>query len=391
MGCNAVLRGPDHSDFILEVDIFSGDNDGVGFVFGWKSADDHHVVMLMDDKWPVWAADGIPGPFIKFKRRIPGRLCGEFMNESSTCFATYAHLDSTNSSPFSVPATYAQSFVPYPTTTPFRLTLIVREGQARVTFQAPLSQQKVMLRAAMPLNTYSGGRVGLTTYANNPRFSNLRLTDLSVGAQPSSFCDGTARCEHDGYCGAGWEAVAGEPPPCPPMRNGAAVFFAVVGWLLLGGLGAAAYFGRLPPSFSRRAGVAYPDGVVRLARKVSPSLAAWLAGGGGSRAGTRAGGQPWSPGPATNPSPLESNYRAPLAINDACASNPYGTAPEHAAGTCAMAAVGAGYLQTASPLVQTAMPLSAGESAVPAVAIHVPEFGDERPAPTYDHSSSGRA
>lgn len=392
----SITTSPPLPGLVSQVDIFSGDNDGVGFVFGWKSANDHHVVLLENDRWPVFAVDDIPGPFIKFKRRIPGRPCLRHMNASTSCFGTYAHLNKTHSAPFGVPATYAQTFTPFPTTAPFRLTLIVKEGQARITFQEPLSQARVMLRAELPLNTYSGGLVGLTTYANNPRFSNLRLTDLSLGPQPSAFCDGAAKCQQDGDCGSGWEPLLGAPGRCPPEGNAAAVFFAVVGWLALGGLGAAAYFGRLPPSVSRRAGVPFPDRVVRLAGKVSPALAAWLAagGGGGPGAGTRAGGPMWQPRPMASPSPLESNYRAPLAANDACASSSScGAFAGPGAGPRAAAPVGAApfIVQTASPLVQTAMAMSAEEPAVPAVAVHVAEYGDERPAPTYEHSSSCQA
>jgi hypothetical protein len=91
MGCNAVVTGPEYTDFILEVDVFSGDNDGVGFVFGWKSAEDHHVVLLENDQWPIWAMDGVSGPFLKFKRRIPGKPCAHRMNETTSCFNTYAY------------------------------------------------------------------------------------------------------------------------------------------------------------------------------------------------------------------------------------------------------------------------------------------------------------
>jgi len=110
--------------------------------------------------------DGVSGPFAKFKRRLPGIPCLPQMDKNNSCSATYAHLNGTNSVPFAPPASYAQTFVPYPTTAPFRLTLIVREGQARVTFVEPLSGVKMMLRAEPPINTYR--RVPATQYGLQP-------------------------------------------------------------------------------------------------------------------------------------------------------------------------------------------------------------------------------
>ena len=166
----------------------------------------------------------------------------------------------------------------------------------------------------------SGGRVGLTTYANNPRFTNLRITDLAKGPAPTSFCDGVAACASDGYCGGPWAPIDPARNGCPPAGNGAAVFFALLGWLMLGVMCGLACCGRLPPTGTRRSGVPYPRGLVYVAGQVSPGTAAWLAAGG---FGSGGGGGVTRAIPPVNslatPSPLESNYRAPLV--DACNSS----------------------------------------------------------------------
>ena len=61
MGCIAMEKNS-YTNFIAEMDVESFDNDGVGFVFGFISPEDHYVAISVNDLWPAPAADGIGGP-----------------------------------------------------------------------------------------------------------------------------------------------------------------------------------------------------------------------------------------------------------------------------------------------------------------------------------------
>ena len=68
MGCMAIFNGATFTDFIAELDVTHIDNDGWGVVFGYKAIDDHYLGIAMNDRWPLPAADGISGLFLKMKK-----------------------------------------------------------------------------------------------------------------------------------------------------------------------------------------------------------------------------------------------------------------------------------------------------------------------------------
>ena len=93
-GCHALYDGREYTDFLAQVRISNPDNDGVGFTFGWKGANDHHVAFLIDDQWPRRpAAAGVRGPMMSMQRRN-ARPCRPLMNATNSCYDTYAYLTS---------------------------------------------------------------------------------------------------------------------------------------------------------------------------------------------------------------------------------------------------------------------------------------------------------
>ena len=84
LGCMAMFTGAEFTDFIAEIDVSHVDNDGWGVVFGYKAIDDHYLGIAMNDRWPVPAADGIPGPFLKMKKHNGKPVLGN-MDASNTC------------------------------------------------------------------------------------------------------------------------------------------------------------------------------------------------------------------------------------------------------------------------------------------------------------------
>ena len=95
MGCHAVLDAREYTDFLVSATILTQDNDGVGFTFGYKGANNYHTAVIINDAWPEVAADGIKGPFMKMKKRN-ARPCAGRMDASNHC--TRAGLEPTAAS-----------------------------------------------------------------------------------------------------------------------------------------------------------------------------------------------------------------------------------------------------------------------------------------------------
>ena len=149
-------------DFILEVEVdATGDNDGMGLVFGWQSEANNLRAILMNDGSPNPAADGVGGPFMKIKRRN-GKPCLGAMDASNNCFETLSYLtndkaDALRARPYNnplwgpsnfnhpsgayswprtLPPPFAQTY-PYATDANFglkALTLIVKDSEATLLF-----------------------------------------------------------------------------------------------------------------------------------------------------------------------------------------------------------------------------------------------------------------
>jgi hypothetical protein len=219
-GCNAFYIGRQFTDFIAEATIVSQDNDGLGFTFGVQSNDTagldaptRHTAHMINDIWPNPPADGIPGPHMKIKRKN-ARPCLGNMDSTNNCFDTLGYLTPTASSP-RMPREFAKTYVPYPHDSGFfNLTLIVTGGTARMQFFDRATGQNVGVRANIP--NYIGGYVGLFTYADNPRITSFRITDISSSANslPTDYCHGTdGPCKDAGVCA---QSVRSPPPPPSP-------------------------------------------------------------------------------------------------------------------------------------------------------------------------------
>lgn len=150
---------------------------------------------------------------MKIKRKN-ARPCLGNMDSTNNCFDTLGYLSPTASSP-RMPREFAKTYVPYPHDSGFfNLTLIVTGGTARMQFFDRATGQNVGVRANIP--NYIGGYVGLFTYADNPRITSFRITDISSSANslPTDYCHGTdGPCKDAGVCA---QSVRSPPPPPSP-------------------------------------------------------------------------------------------------------------------------------------------------------------------------------
>jgi hypothetical protein len=234
MGCNAIYKNREYTDFIMEVDVASFDNDGVGFNFGVRGTmcgapgtncqgSSRYTAIMINDRWPSPAADGVGGPHFKIKMQN-GRDCLGSMTAANNCFDTLAYLNNdghfASNAPASgmagtdrvraqLPAPYAATYQPYPRSV--KMVLIVKDREARAYWRDPTTGVANAVKAQLP-TSYTGGKVGFFTYAHTGRFTNLKITDIgsTASSSPTGYCDGTATCMTGlGLCGA-------RPPPNPP-------------------------------------------------------------------------------------------------------------------------------------------------------------------------------
>ena len=210
MGCIALERNS-YTNFIAEMDVDSYDNDGVGFIFGFQSLDDHYVAVAINDIWPQPAADQVGGPFIKIKKRRSDRPCLDKMNQFNTCFDTLAWMDKTGSTHQGGPFNYDRVY-PYQAGDDWQfmtMTLIVKNRQVRFLFKSPSVDNYEPINNLRMGNkftstwtvdlppTYKGGRIGIMTYAHQATFTNMKITDL--GRSVNGYCHG----DKDVYCDSG--------------------------------------------------------------------------------------------------------------------------------------------------------------------------------------------
>ena len=93
VGCNAIYRAKDYTDFIMQIEVDNYDNDGVGFVFGYKDALDHFKIHKRLDPWPSPTADNVDGPHYKVMKRIGQFPCVGGMNATNACYQAVAWTD----------------------------------------------------------------------------------------------------------------------------------------------------------------------------------------------------------------------------------------------------------------------------------------------------------
>ena len=181
MGCMAMFQGASYTDFIAEISVTHIDNDGWGIVFGYNDVDDHYLGIAMNDRWPLPAADGIGGPFLKMKKHNGGTVLPQ-MDASNNVFDKIAHLDLNGfdrvamqgSTGTGIPKEYESTY-PYGRGTQFEDTtiyLIVKGQEARLYYPTPmvdrqtpwnnLRQTQTMTSVwTFDLGGYTGGQVSL--------------------------------------------------------------------------------------------------------------------------------------------------------------------------------------------------------------------------------------
>lgn len=136
------------------------------------------------------------------------------MDALNTCWDTLTYVDShgpDTTAMGNIPFEYERVY-PYKVGTdfqPMRMTLIVKNNEARVVFKSPDTDTLMDVNSVRRGNkfagawtkslpeSYVGGMVGVMTFAHQAAFTNMKITDLSkpVGA----FCNG----EKDVVCDAG--------------------------------------------------------------------------------------------------------------------------------------------------------------------------------------------
>ena len=181
MGCMAMYQPKKYTDFIAEITATHADNDGFGFVFGYNAVDDHYLGIAMNDRWPVPAADGIGGPFLKIKKHN-GKPTLPNMDASTNVFDTLSHIDSKGfnrdamqgSTGLGIPREYAAQY-PYKLGAMFeetmKMVLIVTGQEARLYIPSPGSDtggavnsfrqsQGITSTWTFDLSGYTGGHVG---------------------------------------------------------------------------------------------------------------------------------------------------------------------------------------------------------------------------------------
>jgi len=240
MGCMA-LEKQEFTNFVAEMDVTSYDNDGVGFVFGYKNLEDHYVAISINDIWPQPAADGVGGPFIKIKRRN-GKPCLTNMEKFNTCWDTLAWMDGTSSTQQGGPFNYNRIY-PYKDGEDYEfmvMTLIVKGRNARIMFMAPSMDNLEPINNIRQGNkftstwstdlpeTYKGGRIGMMTYAHQATFSKLTITDLGRGV--GGYCNGAPNVHCDsansGLCvGVSVAGVCPNPVGAQMVNTGKASSF----------------------------------------------------------------------------------------------------------------------------------------------------------------------
>ena len=206
LGCNAILKSEDYTDFIMQMDMDNFDNDGVGFVFGWQSETDHWKIHKVND--PFWPnpADSVLSPAMKIIKRRGEFSCGaQPMNSTNDCYETVAFADVRGifhqaTGDYSVaPWQYSDTYVDYGIGNgdlATRMVLIIKDNAIRTYFQSPESPAKKVALMAHDISAYGyqGGRVGLFAHAHQVQFWKIQIAPLSTPEAPTQFCNGTKTC-----------------------------------------------------------------------------------------------------------------------------------------------------------------------------------------------------
>ena len=206
-----------YDQFIAEFEVYSADNDGLGFLFGFQDINDHFTATEINDIWPSPAADGYGGPHMKLRQRSGAQLPA--MNAGNN---VYSLLDSEDGDDGVSVA--KQNFVPYTGSTVMNMALRVAccdgDGNTIITFLSSRHSSTGALEGVQRLtgktSSYSPGKLGLFVYAHTATFDNFQVTPLSGGTGAAlGYCEGAGTCNYaDGTCACALEGATETMPDC---------------------------------------------------------------------------------------------------------------------------------------------------------------------------------
>ena len=231
MGCNLLHQTRTYENFILEATVQNNDNDGVGFVFGWHSIDDHYQAVMVNDDERNPYADGVDAPFIKLKRRDPN--LGDCSNHM--CFETlscrlFGHEQRDAAVTLTILAKYRGNYTAYSETAASTLYLIVKDRG--LAGDGGCGAQKWMMTWSMlPPEYWADRRVHHVRPAGRPLRKRLchgsrRDSRPRHVQRPGSCTNGACACEFGynqtykatGTCDASSPSRAPSPSPSIPSQ-----------------------------------------------------------------------------------------------------------------------------------------------------------------------------
>jgi hypothetical protein len=156
IGTFCIYDGAEFGNFVLDVDVVAGDNDGMGVVWAYTGPEVHYrVFMMVDGGNPP---NGDKGPWRKMEKRL-GKGAGSKL-------------------PFYADKPMTIQREPYAQGAILHWTLEVKNGQFRF-----LMDQKEILKAAD--DAYKVGKIGFQLYAqNNVAFDNVKVKDMGLPVSP---------------------------------------------------------------------------------------------------------------------------------------------------------------------------------------------------------------
>lgn len=160
LGSFIIYDKQEFKNFDLSVEMQSGDNDGVGIVFGWKSRTDHYRFFTMVDPGNPGGAAGNAGD----PGKAPWSLLEKRIGDDSPYYKTLKMVKE---------ASYEKGV-------PVNWRLVVSDGKFEFYWE-----KRKMIEASDP--AYAGGKIGFTVYAQSGNFfDNLVVKDLSAPVEPKS-------------------------------------------------------------------------------------------------------------------------------------------------------------------------------------------------------------
>ena len=148
MGTFIIYKAQKFTDFVMDVDVFATDNDGMGLVWAYEGTDRHYRAIMINDGWPDVPVDGVKGPMMKISKRISDDEPWYELLEAIT----------------------PPDYVPYPENQRLHWTLEVSGGSFTFT-----RDDGVSLSAKD--TSYESGYVGIQLYAQQAEFDNITILD----------------------------------------------------------------------------------------------------------------------------------------------------------------------------------------------------------------------